>query len=302
MAIADGTIRKLIPAVPALSRVRTLMVPLDLIDRVLSSPYREFRDLPPNHMRIRVGVGNRILFNAALFRTMPIAFWMDVLERGIVRLNSRIVDLGCGCGRYAITLRDMLCHDRRFSGHYMGVDVDAEMLNWCRAHFPPDRFTFHRVDTYSRTYNPNSAQTPAAASVGNNGAAVAATPATPAENFPSLQLSLESSSQDFVFANSLFSHLLEEQFRDYLRESARVLGPEGCLQFSVFCLEHVGRGPGSRWSFRHTSGAAYVENLKYPEAAVAYTRSWLETACRQAGFSQVEILPSAGQTIMRCRK
>lgn len=287
------------------------MWPLDLIDRVLCLPYREFRDLPPNHLRIRVGVGNRILFNAAQFKTFPVAFWLDALERGLVRLDSTIIDLGCGCGRFALTLRDLFFHDRRFTGKYVGVDVDDEMLDWCRAHFPRDHFFFHKVNTFSRTYNPK----PDNARPGNarplttpttNGSAHHASiiePKPAAAPLPDcLDLPLEAASADFVFANSLFSHLLEAEFRAYLKETCRVLRVGGYMQFSVFCLQHVEQGNGSRWSFRHRRGAAYIESERYPEAAVAYHLDWLKESPLDAGFSHVEVMPSNMQTMIRCRK
>lgn len=309
MPLADQTIRRLVPAVPALSRVRALMLPLDLLDRVLCLPYREFRDLPPNHLRIRVGVGNRILFNAAQFRTFPIAFWLDALERGLVRLDSNILDLGCGCGRFALTLRDLFFHDRHFSGHYHGVDVDDEMLRWCSTHFPGDHFTFHKVNTYSRTYNPRPSSNPASATTNGspNGQHVANPSLIEPKPLPAptpicLNLPLEPGSTDFAFANSLFSHLLEEDFRAYLKETVRVLRPGGYMQFSVFCLQHVNQSPGSRWSFRHRQGNAHIESPKYPEAAVAYDLEWLRGTSLDSGFSHVEVLPSTGQTMMRCRK
>ncbi len=312
MKITDRTIRRLVPAVPVLSRVRALMIPLDLIDRVVNLPYREFRSLPPNRMRIRVGVGNRILFNAAQFRAMPIAFWVDALERGVVRLDSNIVDLGCGCGRFALTLKDLAFHDRAFAGHYLGVDVDEEMLRWCRENFPSDRFAFHRVDVYSRTYNPtghaNGTLSHAAPPKAPNGTHahpdhapwIEAKPARAAPG--ALRLPLADETQDFVFAQSLFSHLLEADVVEYLRESCRVLRPGGWMQLSVFCLEHADQSPGSRWSFSHQIGSARVENLRYPEAAVAYSLAWLESACKACGFSRVEVMPSRVQTMLACRK
>jgi SAM-dependent methyltransferase len=278
------------------------MLPLDLIDRVLCLPYREFRDLPPNRLRIRVGVGNRILFNAAQFKTFPVAFWLDALERGLVRLDSTILDLGCGCGRFALTLRDLFFHDRRFTGHYFGVDVDDEMLAWCRTHFPADHFAFHRVHTYSKTYNPTPATNGHHSSPSGSAPHVIEPKPLPAPLPSCLNLPLESASVDFAFANSLFSHLLESEFRSYLKEAARVLRPGGYMQFSVFCLQHVDQSLGSRWSFRHRLGPAHIESPKYPEAAVAYDLEWLREASLDAGFSHVEVLPSSGQTMMRCRK
>lgn len=298
------------------------MWPLDALDWALSLPYRELRGLPPNHMRIRVGVGNRILFNGAQFRLMPINFWIDALAAGHVTLESRIVDLGCGCGRYAMALRDFWFHERKFEGEYFGVDVDDEMLAWCRGHFPPERFAFHKVQVYSRTYNPHggedaasaldasgdaarlngTANTPHATNTQTHAIHASATSASSARPATRWTLPLPDASRDFVFANSLFSHLLEEDFLGYLRESARLLRPSGWMHFSVFCLEHVDRKPGSRWSFQHRDGAAHVESTRYPEAAVAYELAWLERACREAGFSSFEALSSTTQTMIRVKK
>jgi SAM-dependent methyltransferase len=312
MPIADRTIRRLVPAIPALSRVKVLMWPLNAIDRVLSFPYRELRGLPPNHMRIRVGVGNRLLFNATQYRLLPVNFWLDALALGHVSLSSNIVDLGCGCGRFAMALRDFWFHDRTFTGAYFGVDVDDEMLAWCRSHFPADRFTFHKVEVYSRTYNPrgesaptSSASSPSAHDTPGGTHAHPSHAAHP-EITPGVislfGLPLPSASQDFLFANSLFSHLLEGEFTAYVRESARVLRPGGWMHFSTFCLEHVDRSPGSRWSFQHREGAAHVEDRRYPEAAVAYELAWLREQCLAAGFASFESLPSTTQTMIRCRR
>lgn len=257
------------------------MAPLDLLDRLLSWPYREFRGLPPNRMRIRIGVGNRILFNAAMFRLMPMNFWLDALVRGHITPTSQIVDLGCGCGRFAMPLRDFSFHGRGFEGTYFGVDVDDDMLEWCRLHFPAPAFRFHRVGAYSRTYNPRPASDDAS------------------DRF---RLPLSTGSQDFVFANSLFSHLLADDFVQYLRESARVLRPGGTMRFSVFCLEHVNRTNGSRWSFAHRRGDAHIEDERYPEAAVGYSEAWLRSTCESAGFEPVELLPSEVQTMIVCRR
>jgi hypothetical protein len=49
---------------------------------------------------------------------------------------------------------------------------------------------------------------------------------------------------------------------------------------------------GGRWTFSRRLGNAYVENLKYPEAAVAYERAYLEANVRAAGFSEVQVTPS----------
>jgi hypothetical protein len=79
------------------------------------------------------------------------------------------------------------------------------------------------------------------------------------------------------------------------------------LHFSVLVIEDLRRqetttGTPGRWGFGHRLGNAWVESPKYPEAAVAYEREFVENACRGAGFERVEHLPLDGHTIVRAWK
>lgn len=275
MPALDAWIRRVLPAVPVLSRRRWLMLPLDAFDRLCCLPWRELRGLPPNHMRMRIGVGNRLLFNAAHFRLFPINFWFDAVAAGIFSLDSTVVDIGCGCGRFALPLREFDFHGRRFTGRYIGLDIDEEMIGWCRGHFPGDRFEFHAVPGSSRTYGTE----------GRGGL-----------------LPIADASADLIIANSLFTHLLADDFAAYIGEASRMLRPGGILQFSAFVIEDVRAHPTPRWSFRHRAGEAWIENEKYPEAAVAYERAWIEARCVGAGLRACEPLRHHTHTMARWRK
>lgn len=286
MSGLDGLVRRIVPALPTLSRRRWLMAPLDGLDWLLRWPYREFRDLPPNRFRIRVGVGNRILFNAAHFRVFPMNFWLEALHAGAVRLDSSILDIGCGCGRFAFALREFHFHGCEFTGEYTGVDVDREMLDWCRANFPASRFNWLRVEAKSAVYAPEN-QSPASGD--------------------SKQFDVPDASQDFVLANSLFTHLLTEDFRAYIREAGRVLKPGGYFQFSVFLMEDVRADAATgartgRWTFAHRKGEAWVENERLPEAAVAYERAFVESICREAGFGEPHVFRTHTHCMMRLKR
>jgi hypothetical protein len=56
-------IRRAVPSTAVISRQRFVAPLLDLSDQLVAGPFPEFRDLPPNRFRVRVGVRNRILFN-----------------------------------------------------------------------------------------------------------------------------------------------------------------------------------------------------------------------------------------------
>jgi len=106
--------------------------------------YEECSRIPPNHLRIRVGVANRIFANHALHLHGGKDFWIHAFHSGLCRLDSVIVDIGCGCGRYAQYLRDYRFLSEKFFGKYIGIDIDEEMLNWCRRNFDSERFSFYR--------------------------------------------------------------------------------------------------------------------------------------------------------------
>ena len=63
---------------------------------------------------------------------------------------------------------------------------------------------------------------------------------------------------------------------------------------TFFCLDTVDLG--KRWTFNHRIGEAFVEDIKYPEAAVAYTREFMEKLCCSVGFSDVSIIESHGRS------
>jgi SAM-dependent methyltransferase len=266
----DRLVRRLVPSVAVLSRRRGLMRILDVISRIFAAPFPEFRDLPPNHMRIRVGVGNRLLFNEAHYLKFGTTVLVRLLDRGALDLDSDVVDLGSGCGRFAGALQR-----HGFRGTYTGVDVDREMVDWCNRHFPSDQYRFELADVYSEVYNPNGRRAP--------------------NTIPCAD-----ASQDLVVAYSVLSHLLEDDVVGYLRESCRVLRPGGTILMGAFCMEDMAAlgELGGRWTFPYREGRAYLQNRRYPEAAVAYHREDLLTWLREAGFSTVSVEPERPQSLL----
>jgi len=55
--------RKFVPSVARISYNPVVKMAGNAIAGLLSLPFTELRGLPPNHLRIRIGVGNRILAN-----------------------------------------------------------------------------------------------------------------------------------------------------------------------------------------------------------------------------------------------
>ena len=257
--------RRIVPSTSLLSHNPLFKFLVDTSDPVPRAIWPEFRKLPPNHLRIRVGVANRFFSNQTLHLNGAEPFWLYFMAEGAVNFQSTIVDIGCGFGRYAHHLRDFRYQDTTFTGKYIGVDIDVEMLERCRRHFDAPRFEFLLSPHASKSYN------------------------RPGESSSTYAIPVADQSADFVFSRSLFTHLLEPELRNYLEESFRIMKPGATMAMSIFCLDYPPPTYGGRHTFSHKIGNAAVESLAVPEAAVAYTESFIVNLTREIGFSQVEI-------------
>lgn len=259
-------LRRVVPSTVLLTQSSYTATPLDVLDKLCCLPFREFRRLPPNRFRVRVGVGNRLLFNQAHFLMYGAQTCLDLFAEGHARPTSDILEIGSGCGRFAYALK----HVGAYAGTYNGVDVDEEMVQWCQANLEDGRTRFHFADVYNSLYNPGGISEPYV--------------------FP-----VDDRSQDLVIGQSVFTHLLEDDLMHYVDEAFRVLRPDGRMLMSVFCVDDV--DAGGRWTFRHRRGNAYLENASYPEAAVAYERDYLVGVGARAGFAESEVRPDGPQSV-----
>ncbi len=274
-------LRRFIPSTALLSHSAAFGVLSRGVDLIVLPAWRLVtpQRLPPLRYIVRTGVGNNVFFPHYYYLTAGADLWTFILGNGYATLDSTIVDIGSGIGKAALTLRDFDYLGSRFTGQYYGFDVDEEMVEWCAHAFPSDRFHFEHVDTRSSVYNPDgSAISPA--------------------------LTVADGAADLVIAQSLLSHLLEDDVVHYLREAHRMLGHGSRMMATVFCLDDLEEqgNLGGRWTFGHRVGAAHVENQRFPESAVAYTRAWMIDAARAAGFSQADVLAASYHSILLCTK
>ena len=265
----DRTTRKIFPSTSKLTfnpLFKALVNAADVVPRLM---YPEFRTLPPNHLRVRIGVGNRIFNNQVHFLVHARDFWMFAFTEGLADSRSTVLDIGSGCGRWAHWLRDYNFRGRRFTGTYIGIDIDPEAIAYCERHYDRERFRFHHSTNASASYN-------------QQGDAVHYSVPEPDD------------SVDLVVSNSLLTHVLEAELENYLRESYRLLRAGGAIMHSHFNLDYPPASYGTRHTFQHTIGNARVESLEQPEAAVAYRTDTLFRLAREIGFRECEILHIPG--------
>lgn len=239
--------------------------PFDLLHRRLVGK----RGLPPLWLRRHVGP------LAGFERSIgEIAATLALLE--LVRPGDTVLDLGCGVGA-------MVPDFQRFlgpTGHYVGFDVHAPSIAWCRRQYAGDgRVRFELADIQS-TYGD-----------GANGDA------------RSYRFPVEDASVDFALAKSLFTHLLEDEAAHYLRELRRALRASGRALVSAFLLDdqaplapHAPHAAGASssaplYDFRFGDGHTRWLVRERPAAGIAFRRDAFETLCAGAGLRIERLLP-----------
>lgn len=185
------------------------------------------------------------------------------IDFGGLQPHDRFLDAGSGFGRVAVGLRSYLTH-------YEGFDVYRRGIEWSRRNIESLHPTFHftHVDVLNRHYNAWGRIAP--------------------EQF---EFPYPSNAFDFVFAASLFTHLLPLAGERYVREIARVLKPGGRCVASFFLLTAESRRVLHAVTprFRLVEPYYAVQDPDDPEAAVAYDEVTVRHTFERLGLRVDEI-------------
>jgi SAM-dependent methyltransferase len=190
-------------------------------------------------------------------------------ELGGLEPGDRVLDVGCGVGRMAMPLTGYL-----EGGSYAGFDVGRGMVRWCRraigSRWP--NFEFEWAPVHNGKYNP----------FGD----VAAT---------EFRFPYDDAEFDFAFATSLFTHLLRDEARHYLAETARVLRPGGSCLLTFFLLtpeaEAAVADGSAMLDFSHPIDGGRTTDAAQPEAATAFPAADVRAWCEEVGLRVRAIHP-----------
>ena len=160
-----------------------------------------------------------------------------------------VLDVGCGPGAMVEELKRRLPP----GGRYVGFDVHAPSIRWCRRRWSGDtRLRFELAEVRS---------------------AYGATAGPPVSSY---RFPMEDGEADLVLAKSVFTHLLEADARHYLAEIRRVLRARRVAVVTAFLfdrdhpeIEAVRRA----LPFDRNGGAVRLRRNGRPTAAVAFDRS-----------------------------
>jgi ubiquinone/menaquinone biosynthesis C-methylase UbiE len=209
--------------------------------------------LPPRHLAF-VGAGD--------YEATGQQFLGFFRELGGLEPGDRVLDVGCGVGRMAMPLTGYLD-----GGSYAGFDVGRGMVRWCRRQISSrwPSFEFAWAPVHNGKYNP----------FGD----VAAT---------EFRFPYEDASFDFAFATSLFTHLMRDEARHYLAETARVLKPGGSCLLTFFLLtpeaERAIAAGTATLAFAHPIPGGRTTDAAQPEAATAFPAADVRAWCEEAGL------------------
>lgn len=185
---------------------------------------------------------------------------LDRLQKlGVDLADKDILDVGSSCGRLAFAAREKIGN-----GTYHGIDIDKVTIEWAKRHFANEKgkFNFNLIDVYSDVYNSSSA--------------------TDASTY---KFPFPESKFDLVFAYSLFTHLLEDELKNYIYNSYRVLRENGKFVFSCFSVNGDLSGTFLERSVK--SGNTYIYSPDSPRKANAYEKEYIEDILRSAGFRTI---------------
>lgn len=179
-----------------------------------------------------------------------------------------VLDAGCGLARIAIPLQRYLTR-----GEYDGFDIVPEYIEWNRKHISAvsSHFKFKRLDLSNSMYNPQ-------------GSALAAQATFP---YPDDRFT-------FVFATSLFTHLLDDETLRYFSEMARVMKPGATAVLTFFLLDEFARQQVAKHqtfpTFDYEWRRGFLHDPDDRAQAVAYDAEWLLERMRESGLEPVEVL------------
>lgn len=186
------------------------------------------------------------------------------VDWGGLTASDAVLEVGCGVGRVALGLYDVLGE----AGRYEGVDVHRGALRWCRTAIEP-RWPiahFQHINVRNRAYNRFGRIRPT-----------------------EVRLPFPDGSFDLVVATSVFTHMLLPEVRHYLTEMRRVVRPGGrCL--TTFFVLGDGSPPStpSEWGIPFAplteDGQTWALKPSKPEAAVAFDLAAVSAAIADAGL------------------
>lgn len=204
--------------------------------------------IPPKELRVRVGpFDDADVFLASGHQTVELAKRMTRVSS-----SSDILDIGCGCGRFALAVADIL-----EDGTYVGLDPDREHINWCNETIASrnGRFRFYHLDIDAPPYNERGRVRPEEVELPVSGAF------------------------DIVILSSVLTHMMPTAITHYLLKLSGLLESDGQCLLSALLLNDEAkqaiREGRTDFKFVHALGSCcWALDRENPLEGVAMEEEW----------------------------
>ena len=184
-----------------------------------------------------------------------------------IKSSDNILDIGCGSGRMAVPLTKFLDS----SGVYEGFDIFSSGISWCQKNISSKYTNFHFTfaDIYNKEYNPNGKI-----------------------KSSKFQFPYENNYFNFIFATSVFTHMLPEDIDNYFSEIQRVLKNNGKCFFTFLLLnssplESVYEKK-NKITFEKNEENFSVMYKDVPEHTIAYKENFIRSIYENHGMIIME--------------
>ncbi len=193
-----------------------------------------------------------------------------LMKRALLAPTSALLDVGCGNGGIACALTRVLSSE----GRYEGLDINKTSIEWLQAHYGAfPNFQFSHADVYNKMYNGTGRYAPR-----------------------DYRLPYPDSAFDIVVLKSVFTHMLPDDLRAYIRECSRVLRPYGRAVITYFLLNaesaRFARGTAKLRLDVEWPGdpLCRVMNADVPEIGVGHDEGRIRGYYAESGLSIAEIV------------
>lgn len=190
--------------------------------------------------------------------------------------DHTVLEIGCGIGRDAIPLTQILKN-----GRYVGIDIIGRSIEWCSKNISKrhPNFRFVHFDVSDHLHNKNGSIR------------------TTDVRFP-----LPDHSVDRIILFSVFTHMYKADIEHYLKEFRRVLKPDGLVVATTFVYteEILAKARSTnltpydlRFEFEIEPGCR-INDREHPLGAVAYTREVWDEMVQRSGMRLVRPILGGG--------
>lgn len=191
--------------------------------------------------------------------------FLEHFKNAGLKPGDNVLDIGSGIGRMAIPMIKYLKN-----GQYFGFDIDKRGIEWCQKNLTPKypNFHFDFVNIFNKYYNKKGDL-----------------------QSSEFKFPYKNDFFDFVFATSVFTHMLTKDVEHYMEEIHRVLKPGGIAFLTFFAMDDETKAniksgkTHCKLIYKYDKNAFY-SHKDVMEAEVGFEKEWIVEKLKKYGIGE----------------